>query len=137
MVPPYGGMQSSVAAVIEYAVMALGVKQIVVCGHSDCGAMKGLGKRESVKALPQVDRWLENEDAALSTLQSRQGEAGQNLLPDLTRENVLLQMNHLRTHPSVAGKLAAGELVLYGWVYDIGAGTVLEYDPHSDRFQAI
>lgn len=138
LVPPYGSSAAGgVAAVIEYAVSALGVKQIVVCGHSDCGAMKGLSNRQSVATLPVVDRWLENADAAFSVIQSRHIADEKQRLLELTKENVLLQLQHLRTHPVVTGKLADGSLALYGWVYDIGAGQVTEYDGQNNRFEPI
>lgn len=137
MVPAYGSVVGGVSAVIEYAVAALGVKQIVVCGHSGCGAMKGLLNRQSVAALPAVDRWLQNGDAALSVTENRQLANDDEKLKDVTRENVLLQMQHLRTHPVVASRLAAGTIAVYGWVYDIGAGQVVEYDPNSNRFEAV
>src|SRR4051812_18937473 len=62
LVPAYGEMLGGVSAVIEYSVMALDVSQIVVCGHSDCGAMKGLLDRQSLSGMPTVDRWLHNAE---------------------------------------------------------------------------
>jgi carbonic anhydrase len=139
VVPGYGEMLGGVSAVIEYSVIALNVSQIVVCGHSDCGAMKGLLDRQSVSAsMPIVDRWLRNAEAALSVVRARNPEANdRELLPKLIEENVLLQLNHLRTHPSVAGRVAQGSLALYGWVYDIGKGLVTEYEPARSEFASI
>ena len=138
LVPAYGEMLGGVSAVIEYSVSYLQVEQIVVCGHSDCGAMKGLLNRESLGSMPTVDRWLNNGEAALSVVQARnpKAEAG-GLLPKLIEENVLLQLNHLRTHPSVAGRAAEGKLALYGWVYEIGEGLVREYEPAQEQFVSI
>lgn len=137
VVPPYGSVVGGVTAVIEYAIEALHVKQVVVCGHSNCGAMKGLLNRQSVSALPSVDRWLDNADAAFSIVKSRQLSDEKQMLLEVTRENVLLQLQHLRTHPSVAGRLATGSLAIYGWVYDIGTGRVTEYDAASNRFEPV
>ena len=126
LVPPYGEMMGGVSAVIEYAVTALKVEHIVVCGHSDCGAMKGLLNPESLEKMPTVKSWLKNAHAALSVALSlglRDEEPGV-LMRRLTEENVVLQMQHLRTHPSVAGAMAREELTISGWVYDIGAGEV-------------
>jgi carbonic anhydrase len=126
LVPAYGEMMGGVSAVIEYAVSALKVQHVVICGHSDCGAMKGLLHPESLEKLPTVRSWLKNAHAALSVADSLAGpdETSSDLMRRLTEENVLLQMQHLRTHPSVAGAMARDELTISGWVYDIGKGEV-------------
>jgi carbonic anhydrase len=126
LVPAYGEMLGAVSAVIEYAVSALKVKHIAVCGHSDCGAMKALLKPESLESMGTVKRWMRNAEAALSVTNSlgEKNEAPGERLKRLTEENVLLQIQHLRTHPSVAGALAREELTISGWVYDIGTGEV-------------
>jgi carbonic anhydrase len=126
LVPAYGEMLGGVSAVIEYAVTALKVQHVVVCGHSDCGAMKGLLHPEAVEKMPTVQRWLRNADAALSVANSlaEPDEKPSELMRRLTEENVLLQLQHLRTHPSVAGAMAREELTISGWVYDIGRGEV-------------
>lgn len=138
LVPAYGEMLGGVSAVIEYSVLALNVSQIVVCGHSDCGAMKGLLDRESVAQMPTVDRWLQNAEAALSIAKARNPDAGKYvLLPKLVEENVLLQLNHLRTHPAVAGRVAKGKLALHGWVYEIGEGLIKEFEPDLNEFLSV
>ncbi len=138
LVPAYGEMLGGVSAVIEYAVSALQVSQVVICGHSDCGAMKGLLDRASLSNMPTVDRWLHNAEAALSVVKARSPHAtNRELLPELIEQNVLLQLDHLRTHPSVAGRLAVGSLALYGWCYDIGEGRVKEYEPNRKDFVSI
>ncbi len=110
LVPAYGEMMGGVSAVIEYAVMALKVQHVVVCGHSDCGAMKGLLNPESLEKMPTVRSWLKNAHAALSVADSlaEPNEMPSTLMRRLTEENVLLQLQHLRTHPSVAGAMARG-----------------------------
>jgi carbonic anhydrase len=126
LVPAYGEMLGGVSAVIEYAVSALKVQHVVVCGHSDCGAMKGLLDPEGLETMPTVKSWLKNAHAALSVANSlgEPDEKPGTLMRRLTEENVLLQMQHLRTHPSVAGAMAREELTISGWVYDIGRGEV-------------
>ena len=126
MVPAYGEMLGGVSAVIEFAVQSLKVQHVVVCGHSDCGAMKALLHPESVKAMPTVTSWLTNAKAALTVAETlhQKREWRRDLLQVLTEENVLLQLQHLKTHPSVAGAMAMGELSVSGWIYDIGKGTV-------------
>jgi carbonic anhydrase len=126
LVPAYGEMMGGVSAVIEYAVSALKVRHVVVCGHSDCGAMKGLLHPEALEKMPTVKSGLKNAHAALSVTDSLKepDEKPGDLLRRLTEENVLLQLQHLRTHPSVAGAMAREELTISGWVYDIGKGEV-------------
>lgn len=126
LVPAYGEMMGGVSAVIEYAVSALKVRHIAVCGHSDCGAMKALLNPASLESMSSVKNWMRNAEAALSVTDSR-AKADENpadRLKRLTEENVLLQIQHLRTHPAVAGAAAREELTLSGWVYDIGTGQV-------------
>ena len=126
LVPPYGEMLGGVSAAIEFAVKGLKVQHIAVCGHSDCGAMKALLRPESVKDMPTVSSWLSNAKAALSVTETLhlKSEWRREMLPLLTEQNVLLQLQHLRTHPSVAGAMATGDLTISGWIYDIGAGKV-------------
>jgi carbonic anhydrase len=125
MVPAYGEMLGGVSAVIEFAVAGLKVKHVVVCGHSDCGAMKALLAPESTASLPSVANWLKNAHAALKVAETvHEKTPAREILATLTEENVLLQMQHLKTHPAVAGAMAQGDLTISGWVYEIGAGTV-------------
>jgi len=126
MVPAYGEMPGGVSAVIEFAVMALKVQHVVVCGHSDCGAMKALLHPQSADEMPMVRSWLTNGQAALSIVNNTavRNESPADHLRRLTEENVLMQLAHLKTHPSVAGAIARDELTLSGWVYDIASGEV-------------
>jgi carbonic anhydrase len=126
MIPAYGEMLGGVSAVVEYAVSLLKVKHVVVCGHSDCGAMAALMKPEGMKEMPSVKNWMNNAAAALSVAKSLStpDETPAHFARRLTEENVLSQMQHLRTHPSVAGAMAREELTISGWVYDIGRGEV-------------
>ena len=136
MVPAYGEMMGGVSAVIEYAVDALKVSHAVVCGHTDCGAMKGILAGEgALDAMPTVKSWLRNADAAKRVAQTVDGDKPS--LPTMTEQNVLLQLQHLRTHPSVAGAIARGDLTLSGWVYDIGHGDVRIYDEAANRFLSV
>ena len=124
MVPAYGQVLGGVSAVIEYAVSALKVQHIVICGHSDCGAMKALLQPQSTEAMPIVKSWLDNGAAALAVAQTLHKEESRDLLTILTEQNVLMQLTHLKTHPSVAGAMARRELTVSGWIYDIGSGEV-------------
>ena len=122
---PDGSSPDGNAGSIEYALNALHVSDVVVCGHSSCGAMGGLQDLDAVAgALPSVRRWLEHSESLLQT------EAA-NDLDALIEANVLLQLEHLRTYPGVQEKLDAGEITLHGWVYDIGSGNVRAHDGTS------
>ncbi len=126
LVPAYGETLGGVGAVIEYAVQGLKVQHVAICGHSDCGAMKALLHPQSTETMPTVASWLIHAKAALAVSQGlhQRNESRRDLLSLLTEQNVLLQMQHLRTHPAVASALATGELTVSGWVYDIGRGEV-------------
>ncbi len=139
MVPAYGEMLGGVSAVIEFAVTGLKVQHVVICGHSDCGAMKALLDPQSTAKMPTVTSWLTNAKAALAvteTLHNREGWR-RDRLALLTEQNVVLQLQHLRTHPSVASALASGELTVSGWVYDIGHGDVRIAEDPSNEFAPV
>lgn len=133
IVPGYGEMLGGVSAVVEYAVMVLGVRHIVICGHTDCGAMKGLLNPDSTKDLPTVEAWLRNAQAAKSAVFARKLE-GAEAMQAVIEENVRLQLTHVRTHPAVAAAMANDAITLQGWVYDIGDGTVSILDEAANRF---
>ena len=139
MVPAYGEMLGGVSAVVEYAVGALGVRHIAVCGHSDCGAMKALLDPATTTGMPTVTSWLANAQAALSVARTLAGMRGEQseLLQTLTEQNVLLQMQHLMTHPSVAGAIALGKLTISGWLYQIGTGEVRIVTGQNKTFEPV
>ncbi|MGD9645437.1 MAG: carbonic anhydrase [Pirellulales bacterium] len=135
LVPPHGASNGGEAATIEFAVAGLGVQDVIVCGHSHCGAMKGLLHPETVAPLPTVAAWLAHADATRRIIADNYGElAGDRLLRVAIEENVLVQLENLRTLPSVAARLARGDLRLHGWVYQIESGEVLAYDVASGQF---
>lgn len=134
MVPPYGEMMGGVSAVIEYAIDVIQVKHAAIMGHTDCGAMKGLLNPESTQKLPTVVNWLKNGTTALRVAETIDERRGMDLLPTITEQNVLLQVQHLKTHPSVAAAMARGEMTVSGWIYDIGHGEVRIYDEALNKF---
>jgi len=136
MVPPYGEMLGGVSAVIEYAVTALKVQHIVICGHSDCGAMKALLDPESTDGMPTVKSWLTNGHAALTVADSlsHPDDRPSDRLHRLTEENVMMQLAHLQTHPSVAGALARKQVTISGWIFEIGTGEVRIAEEGSRNF---
>jgi carbonic anhydrase len=135
MIPPHGGMVGGVAATVEYALAALEIRNVVVCGHSDCGAMKGVLYPEKVKDLPTVARWLRNGNAArLVTLENYPGLGEAEQLEVLIRENILAQVDNLKTHPAAAALLARGALSVHAWHYRIGTGEITAYDWEAAEF---
>ncbi|MCB1672691.1 MAG: carbonic anhydrase [Gammaproteobacteria bacterium] len=134
IVPPHMRTAGGVTASIEFAVMALGVEHIVVCGHSDCGAMKGALNPSALTDLPHVQSWLDHARGAVEYVRAKTGQIDSRSVEDVTRENVKLQLQHLRTHPAVLSRLATGQLELHGWVYDIKHGTIDAYSEDSDTF---
>ena len=135
IVPPYANMNGGVSSTVEYAVAALGVTDIIVCGHSDCGAMKALANPELVETMPNVAAWLRHGAAAAHVVDRCCPDiGGAERVRALSLENVIAQLNHLRTHPSVAAAIAQGEIALHGWFVDINAGQVLGLDGESGEF---
>ncbi len=135
IVPPHTNYTGGMTASIEFATAALRVPHIVVCGHTECGAMKGAMNPEGLDPLPHVKEWLGYSRAAVDVVNEigeDLDEAGRMRL--LLEQNVILQLTHLKTHPSVAARLAAGNLDLHGWVYDIKTGDVHAYDESTNAF---
>ena len=139
IVPPFGQMNGGVSSAIEYAVVALGVSDIVVCGHSGCGAMKGLRNPEALEAMPNVAAWLGHASAARRIVcEAYPADMDdEDALKALALENVRAQVDHLKTHPSVAAKLAAGQVRLHGWYFEIETGAILALDGESLAFAPI
>ncbi|WP_268798660.1 carbonic anhydrase [Pseudomonas huanghezhanensis] len=135
VVPPYGPMNGGVSTAIEYAVMALGVHHIIVCGHSDCGAMRAVLNPHTLEKMPTVKAWLRHAEVARTVVEDNCNCAGEKeTMHVLTEENVIAQLQHLRTHPSVASKMASGQLFIHGWVYDIESSEIRAYDAEKDCF---
>ncbi len=137
LIPPYGSQFGGITASIEYGVAVLNVTDIVVCGHSDCGAMKALVHPNELNALPAVKHWLIHAESTRRIVE----ENFVDLNPDdqfstIIKENVLSQLNNLRTHPTVAAKLRRGTLNLHGWMYCLYSGEVWMYDSEQGEFIA-
>lgn len=136
IVPPYHAFSpSGETATIEYAVKGLGIRDVIICGHTHCGAMQALSDPESTIAMPRVRQWLEHAQASAEIVCT----CYHHLAHDarwkvLVQENVLVQIEHLRTHPLVAAALAAGELKLHAWVYKMETGEVYAYDSDVGQF---
>ncbi len=136
IVPPHSSMPGGVAASIEYAVCVLSIPDIVICGHSGCGAMTAILRGESeLTKLPAVARWLQFAESARDAVLLEHAGAPETVQLDaLIRANVLAQLAHIATHPPVAEALAAGRLRLHGWVYSIASGEIHGYDADTAQF---
>jgi carbonic anhydrase len=128
-------MNGGVSSAIEYAVLALKVHHIIICGHSDCGAMRAVLNPHSLDKMPTVGAWLRHAEVARTVVENNCSCGSEHeTMQVLTKENVIAQLHHLRTHPSVASRLAAGQLYIHGWVYDIETSRIEAYDAASDSF---
>jgi carbonic anhydrase len=138
LVPPWG-VYGAEAATIEYAVEALGIKDIIVCGHTHCGAMSAVLHPDKVKALPAVEQWLRFAEGTRRVMQKHYADQKDDgdLLTLCAEENVLAQIENLRTHPAVMAKLSQGALTLHAWVYDIEDGSVHAFDGARGQFVPI
>ncbi|MGH9616162.1 MAG: carbonic anhydrase [Acidobacteriaceae bacterium] len=136
IVPPHGSPPAGVVASVEYAVAVLGVPDIIVCGHSGCGAMSAiLNDAETLKALPEVSRWLNFANAAALAAERQDAKQdSQARLDVLVRANVLAQLANLLTHPVVSNAVKLKEVRLHGWVFDIATATVTTYDAEAGEF---
>ncbi|HEY9731795.1 MAG TPA: carbonic anhydrase [Drouetiella sp.] len=135
IIPPYGASNGGEGATIEFAVTGLNVKDIIVCGHSLCGAMDGLLHPEKVKNMPALAAWLNHAEATRRiTTENYATYSAEDLRSVAVQENVLIQLENLRTHPAVAAKLSRGELNLHAWVYKMETGAVFYFEPKEAQF---
>jgi len=135
IIPPYGASHGGEAATIEYAVDVIGVRDIIVCGHSHCGAMSAVLAPETCRNLPSVTAWLAHAEATRRIIyDSYQHLDGDALLSATVQENVLVQLENLETHPCVASRLRKHRLTLHAWVYKIDTGQVFTYVPEQGQF---
>ena len=138
VVPVTSSDVDGVSATIEYAVEVLKVPHAIVCGHSDCGAMKAALLRSGLENLPKARRWLEHVEAAFDyrqPLNPADGEGAE--LGSLIRGNVVAQLMNLHAQPSVANAVAEGRLQVHGWYYDILTGRIEQYDEQAKRFEPL
>lgn len=128
----------SEASAVEYAVLVLQVRNIVVCGHSQCGAMKAALAREPLPNTPNLAKWLHHSASAAFRL-AQEGPLDPCLEPcdQLGQLNVLVQLEHLATYPIVRERIAAGTLQLSGWWFDIAKGEMQVYQREKRQFEII
>ncbi len=137
-VVPHVTVPGGTAAAIEYAVEVLGVTNVIVCGHTHCGAINAILNPETMDRLPFVKRWLAQGERVRAIVAERYGQLdeGARMLAAV-EENVLVQLENLRAFPNVADRLDRGVLSMAGWVFEIGSGDVFEFDPQTGQFASI
>lgn len=131
IVPPFGSSRGGEEAAIEFAIEGLKVSNVVICGHTQCGAMAGLVGKADLESLPSVKAWLEHAAATKRRLGARLDSAS---LVDVVEENVLVQADNLKSHPAVSAALRDGRIRVYGWVYHFASGTITIFDGKAGKF---
>lgn len=132
IVPPYAsGQPTGEAATVEYAVEVLGVTDVIVCGHSHCGAVGALIRGDDLAAVPAVRDWLAH------SAPRPEGAVEDPTVAEAVKNHVLTQLLRLRSYPCVGKRLAEGTLRLHGWFYEVHTGAVLTHDLSSDTFQTL
>jgi len=134
IVPYCESEPGGVSGTVEYVVAALHVKDMVICSHSDCGAMTAIAKSHDRSQAPAVSSWQRNADAARTVNAAHDHGSEQDKVDDLVRQNVIAQLNNLRNHPSVALALSQTALRLHGWVFDLESGEIIALDHLSGDF---
>jgi carbonic anhydrase len=134
IVPPYGQMAGGVSATVEYAVEVLEVPHIIVCGHSDCGAIKAMLDHRDLSRLPVTAKWLGFIEPAWKYLEGGIPDDPRELHRALIRANIIAQLENLKQHPAVARALAHQRLAVHGWYYDILTGAIDAYDQNERKF---
>lgn len=136
IIPPYEATNGGEGATIEYAIHALDIKQIIVCGHSNCGAMKGLLQLGKLaEDMPLVYEWLKHTEGTRRLVKENYSHLDKDeMMEILVAENVLTQIENLRTYPVVRSKLYRGDLSIHAWVYNIETGGLLIYDAEHHAF---
>jgi carbonic anhydrase len=138
IVPRYSDHVGGITASVEFAILALHVPLIIVCGHTDCGVVKALAEPEHANGMPALQSWMRHSfDSRERLLREHPDVSGEEKIRLLTEYNVLTQLENLRTHPAVASRLSSGELQVQGWIYDIASGEVSVADAESARFEIL
>ena len=138
IVPCYGANNNDELAAVEYAIVELGVEDVIVCGHTGCGAMQALVKSLEASGpsrTPLVMNWLRHADATLEIVREHYGHLeGKALVNAAAEENVLVQLEHLRTLPVIASRIPSGRVRLHAWMYKIDTGEVFYYESETGQF---
>ena len=138
IIPCYGTSNNGELAAVEYAVVELGIQDVIVCGHTACGAMQALIASRAAAGpsrTPSVLHWLRHADATLEIVREHYGHLqGAALANAAAEENVLVQLEHLRTLPVIASRISSGRVRLHAWMYKIESGEVFYYESEEGQF---
>jgi carbonic anhydrase len=138
IVPAHGDVLGGVSATVEYAVQVLKVKHIIVCGHSDCGAMRAVMHPEKVRSYRAVARWIRHAERVSAIAHELHSHLDDDeMLDRLIEENVIAQLDNLVTHPPVAAKMRSGCLQIHGMVFDIASGEFRILDRGAQTFSPL
>jgi carbonic anhydrase len=137
IIPAHGTPNNGEGAGVEYAISALDIKHIIVCGHSHCGSMKGLLQLKNlVEEMPLVHDWLKTHAESTRRLlkENYAGYDEEKLLRIAVEENVLTQIENLETYPVIRSKLHGNKISLHAWIYEIETGKIYAYDVNQSKF---
>jgi len=137
IVPSHGADPGGVSAPVGYAVAALEVRDIAICGHSDCGAMSAIATCTCLDHMPAVANWLRYAKSAKAINAGQIHASAKDRLHSLTRQNLVAQFAKIRTHPCLALALQQEKLSLHGWVYDIESGNIDALDSSKNRLVSL
>jgi carbonic anhydrase len=134
-VVPRTDLPGGTAAAIQYAIEVLKVENVIICGHTQCGAMQAILNPERLEKLAYVKRWLAQTDRVRQVIEERYAHLGAEArVTAAVQENVLTQLENLREYPFIAERLESNSLRISGWVFDISAGNIWDYDPEASEF---
>lgn len=138
IVPPYGSAPSGSAATVEYALAHLKIRDVIVCGHSYCGAVGGLLSPRALDKLPAMRGWLRHAAGVAQEVE----QFGANLSPEerfelAVERNVVKQIENLKTHPAIRDAIAENRVRIHAWVYHFETGLVTAHDPANARFVSL
>lgn len=137
IIPPHGASDAlSVAAAIEFSTLILNVSYIVICGHSDCGAMRAFTENTLQHEDSAIKKWLSYAKPSYEKLLALESQPSDphNVLSHI---NVIQQLEHLKTYPEITARLAAKQLTLHGWWFDLATADVSQYEENTGKFEVI
>jgi carbonic anhydrase len=142
LIPPshrngHSSADESEGAAIEFAVKFLHISDIIVCGHSECGAMRALIEGRSKLELPNLRGWLRHGEPSLAKLPPNPQEGGLSRVNQLSQLNVLHQLENLRSYPVVRDSIDSGQLKLHGWWFKLDTADVHAYEENTKQFVLI
>ena len=137
IIPPYKQNDMGMTAVLEYAVRHLHIPHIIICGHSDCGGIKGLDAQIDTNTEPALAQWIEFARPAQQAIDAKTTLIEWERHRAIVEQNVVLQLGHIQTYPFVMEALEANRLAIHGWVFYLRQRSMGHYDPIKDKFNSL